>query len=268
LGLGLSLSQRYKLTIAYDGTNYVGWQIQKNGLAVQAVLEKALRRISGETIRPVGSGRTDAGVHALAQVAHFDLNWGHTALDLQKALNSLLPVDIVIRDVEAVSADFHAQKSAQEKWYRYVICSRPRAVHEPPLPFMRDYAWHFDSPLRIGMMRKAAKHLQGRHDFKSFQGSGGMVKTTVRTLKKIVIRNVRLESLAGTQPPSPKRLRRPSMGVPLQTLSQRVRGHRCKYGSSVTRYLSNYPKRLQLYGHTAEMQSYPGSTPQDPAYVY
>ncbi len=181
------MKQRFKLILAYDGTAYVGWQHQQNGISIQEKLANALRKINKSAIRPIGSGRTDAGVHALAQVAHVDLEWRHTAEELRKALNSLLPADIQIHNVEAVTKDFHAQKSAREKWYRYAIYQPGRAQQAAPLLFERAYAWQVDYPLKIAAMRQAARILMGRHDFASFQGSGASVKTTVRHLKRIKI---------------------------------------------------------------------------------
>lgn len=177
--------QRYKLTLAYDGTNYVGWQIQPNGPSIQATLEAALKKVAADASRPVGSGRTDSGVHALGQVAHVGLVWPHPPEALHKALNSLLPADIRVLRVEAVANGFHAQRSTQEKWYRYVV--REGAIHESPLLFSRHFAWGVSGPLNLTQMRQAARPLVGRHDFASFQGSRAAVKTTVRTLRRIKI---------------------------------------------------------------------------------
>lgn len=180
------MQQRYKLTIAYDGTDYVGWQIQKNGISIQAKLAAALQHITGQEIRPIGAGRTDAGVHAVGQVAHAALRWRHSAADLMKALNSHLPEDIRVRTVERVDPHFHAQKGATQKWYRYVIYEGSES-----LLFERRYAWHVGRSLKVSVMWAGAKILKGRHDFASFQGSGASVKTTVRNLSRITIRRSR-----------------------------------------------------------------------------
>ncbi len=176
------MKNRYKLTIAYEGTPYVGWQFQKNGLSIQQVLEETFHKIVGQKIRPAGAGRTDSGVHAVGQVAHAELAWDHSAEDLQKALNSFLPEEIRIVALETVPNTFHAQRDAQQKWYRYV-------VHQGKIPliFERDRAWSLYHPLNLTAMKKGAQALEGRHDFASFQGAGSSVKTTVRRLNKIDI---------------------------------------------------------------------------------
>lgn len=179
------MKQRYKFTLAYDGTNYVGWQHQKNGTSIQEKLTDAIGVITGRKVRPIGTGRTDSGVHALGQVAHVDLDWNHSKKDLLKALNSLLPVDIRVINVAVCHNDFHAQKDAEEKWYRYVI--HEGIQQDAALLFERAYAWGVTQPLNLTVMREAAKILIGTHDFKSFQASGSSVKTTVRTINKIRI---------------------------------------------------------------------------------
>jgi tRNA pseudouridine38-40 synthase len=164
-----------KLTIEYDGTEYLGWQSQPDGKTIQGVLEETLKQITGERVHVIGSGRTDAGVHALAQVAHFKTESPIDLNSLQRALNSLLPKDILIKRVEEVDRDFHAQKKARSKVYEYRILNQPlRSV------FHRQYSWHLPQKLDEEAMSKAALFLIGEHDFSSFRSSGTPTKTPVR----------------------------------------------------------------------------------------
>ncbi len=179
------MSTRFKLTISYDGRDYVGWQSQRNGVSIQDTLGTAFENISGTFIRPQGSGRTDAGVHAVAQVAHVDLSWAHSVEALQRALNSALPNDIYVSEVVEAEHGFHAQHSARKKWYRYVVYESGREA--PPPIFSRGYVWDCSCALKLTTMREVARQLVGTHDYASFQGSGASVKTTVRTLNKITI---------------------------------------------------------------------------------
>ncbi len=159
--------RRICLFLEYDGTHYHGWQIQPEDVTIQAVLEGALSRILGENVRVIGAGRTDAGVHALGQAAHF-----LTASDLDvsalfKAVNSLLPHDIVAKTVLEVPETFHARRSVLKKRYEYWIRNDPlRSV------FSERFEWHFKIPLDLTRMQQAARHLVGEHDFSSFQASG------------------------------------------------------------------------------------------------
>lgn len=180
---------RIKLVIQYKGTNYHGWQTQPNGATIQKILEEKLSRILNTSIKVVGSGRTDAGVHALGQVCHFDLpmdvEWSRNNGKLKRfvlSLNSLLPADIVILAVKSVSNSFHAQKSAKKKSYDYYIFNSPLRN-----PFLEEYSWQVASPLSIGKMRRGAKILIGEHDFRAFCASGSSVKTTVRKVYGITI---------------------------------------------------------------------------------
>lgn len=164
-----------KLTIEYDGTDYLGWQIQPGGKTIQGALEDCLKQITGEKIHVIGSGRTDAGVHALAQVAHFKT---HSPIDihsLERALNSLLPKDILIKKVEEMDDEFHARKKAISKVYEYRILNRPlRSV------FQRHYAWHIPQKLNRRAMEKATHYLVGEHDFSSFKSSGTSSRSFIR----------------------------------------------------------------------------------------
>jgi tRNA pseudouridine38-40 synthase len=167
----------FRLTIAYDGTAYHGWQVQPNGLTIQEVLQRELGRMTGEAIVVHGSGRTDAGVHAWGQVAHF-----HTASRLGPAeffpgLNALLPDDIVCRRIAAVPPDFHARKHARRKTYCYCIDN-----HRPHHPLAARYAWNVRRPLDLAAMRRAADFLVGEHDFASFKAADGGTVTSTRRI--------------------------------------------------------------------------------------
>jgi tRNA pseudouridine38-40 synthase len=152
-----------KLTVAYDGTDFAGWQVQPGAGTVQGTLASAIGRITGEKVLPQGSGRTDAGVHALAQVAAFQTDSVIPAANFVIALNDLLPASIRVLSVEEVPADFHPRKSAQAKTYRYRIY---REAICPPL--LARYVWHYPYPLDENAVREAAPLVEGEHDFTSF----------------------------------------------------------------------------------------------------
>lgn len=160
--------RRICLDLEYEGTRYHGWQVQPNAITIQQVLEETLTRILGERIRIVGAGRTDAGVHAWSQIAHFSTERLLECRSLLMAMNSLLPEDIVVRMVEEVPSAFHARKSALKKRYEYWIQNDRFAS-----VFSRRFAWHIKKPLDVDSMRKAARHFMGTHEFSSFQASGG-----------------------------------------------------------------------------------------------
>ena len=166
-----------KLTIAYDGSNYHGWQVQPNGITVQDELEKAAVRFSGVQGRMDGSGRTDAGVHAWGQVASWKYA-GELPLErIQAAFNSLLPKDIAVRRVEEMSVSFHARKSARAKTYLYII-DNGRVAN----PLLRNYAWHVRQPLDFNALQQASRFLVGSHDFLSFKALDGKTATSYRTI--------------------------------------------------------------------------------------
>ncbi len=173
------MKRNFKLTIEYDGTAYHGWQRQKNDPSIQAEIETALRRMTCQKIALTGSGRTDAGVHALGQVANFLCDTALSTDAFQKGLNSLLPEDIVITACEIVPDDFHARYGTVSKTYEYRILNRrlPAAVG-------RHYVWHIRKPLDVDAMKKSAAFLVGTHDFKAFEGSGSPRSSTVRTVIK------------------------------------------------------------------------------------
>ena len=178
--------RRIRLDVEYEGTRYHGWQIQAEVLTIQQVLEETLARILGEGNRVVGAGRTDAGVHAWGQVAHFNAQNGMACRSLLMAMNSLLPEDIVIRAVTEVPPDFHARKSARKKCYEYWIWN-----HCLPSVFSRRYEWHLKKPLEIGSMTRAARSLPGERDFSSFQAAGSSPGTNpVRNLSLVQVESM------------------------------------------------------------------------------
>ena len=172
----------FKLTVAYDGTAYVGWQRQAAGASIQGRLEAALGDLGGTGVAVVGAGRTDAGVHALGQVAGVRLDVGIDPAALARAVNARLPEDIRVVD-SAVAADaFHARFDAVAKSYRY------RLLHGPVMsPFLRRYAWHVRERLDAAAMTEAGRMLVGEHDFAAFQAAGSAVCTTVRTLFDLTV---------------------------------------------------------------------------------
>jgi tRNA pseudouridine38-40 synthase len=172
-------ARNLKITLAYDGTRFVGWQRQAEGESIQGLLEGALARLEGGAVTAHGAGRTDAGVHALAQVASARVTCGHDPGTVVRALNATLPPDIRVISVEDAGPDFHARFNARAKCYRYQIANVP-----VPSPFTRAYAWHVPEPLDRAAMADAAAALVGTHDFAAFQSSGTDVHTTVRTLMR------------------------------------------------------------------------------------
>ena len=174
--------KRVKLTVAYDGTNYCGWQVQPNGITVQEVLNQCLSEFTGENIETIGASRTDAGVHALGNVAVFDTEMRMPGDKFSFALNQRLSEDIRIQKSEEVDADFHPRYVKSQKTYEYRILNC-----RFPIPTERFYSHFTYIPLDVDKMKEAASYLIGEHDFKSFCGTGAQVKTTVRTVKEIQI---------------------------------------------------------------------------------
>ena len=181
-GLPLRQQRTFKLTLAYDGTDYFGWQYQPDRPTVQAALEAALGQITQEKIRVSGSGRTDAGVHALGQVVSFHATSRFSTDVLQRALNATLPRDMCVVDLVEVAAGFHAIRDCLRKRYRYLISNGPILNI-----FSRRYAWHLFQPLDVAAMHRAAQPLLGRHDFASFQTQGTQRESTVRTVHEIAV---------------------------------------------------------------------------------
>jgi tRNA pseudouridine38-40 synthase len=171
------MKKNFKLTIEYDGTRYHGWQRQKDDRSIQGEIEKALQKITANKVTVIGSGRTDSGVHAEGQVASFECNTQLKPEALLNGLNSLLDEDIIIKACEHVSASFHARYDAKSKIYRYQILNR-----STPAAIGRQYAWFIRKSLDQDAMRAAISHIIGRHDFKSFEGTGSPRQHTTRQI--------------------------------------------------------------------------------------
>lgn len=169
------MRKNFKLTIEYDGSGFHGWQRQKNDRTVQGVIEAAIATMTGQTVALMGSGRTDAGVHALGQVANFLCETGLSATIFRRGLNSLLPEDTVIRDCCQVDELFHARFSAKSKVYQYRILNR-----EIPAAVSRQYCWFIRRNIDIEALRAAAGYIVGNHDFKAFEGTGSPRSSTIR----------------------------------------------------------------------------------------
>jgi tRNA pseudouridine38-40 synthase len=170
------------MTVEYDGTDFAGWQRQANGLAVQQAIEEALSEMVGVPTTIRGAGRTDAGVHALGQVAHFDAEARIPPHGYQRGLNSVLPRSIAILDVTPVADDFDARFSARGKLYRYTIWNSPSRS-----PTRDRYVWHMRRPLAVDRMQEAANMLVGRHDFAAFRAADCERRTTVRSLSRLAV---------------------------------------------------------------------------------
>jgi tRNA pseudouridine38-40 synthase len=180
-----------KLTLAYDGTRFVGWQRQAEGASIQGLLEAALARFEGAPVTVHGAGRTDAGVHALGQVASVRVTCGHDTATLTRALNAQLPQEVRVLSVEEADADFHARFSARTKTYRYMIRNAPIAM-----PFERAYVWHLPEDLSRQAMQEAAALVVGTHDFAAFQSVGTETPGSVRTVLRSRIHEVEPTLLA------------------------------------------------------------------------
>ena len=172
-----------KLTVSYDGTDYVGWQSQKNGVSVQDVLENALEKVVKTRVRITGSGRTDAGVHAVGQVAHFKTSSAVPPERFSLALNALLPADVRVIKSEKAADEFNARYSAKKKTYRYSTY-----VSDVDLPLKDRYALRLGSAPDVEKLRAAARIFEGEHDFAAYSSTGSAVKTTVRTIYSITVR--------------------------------------------------------------------------------
>ena len=171
-----------KLIVEYDGTNYSGWQIQPNGLAIQQVLEEALATMLGEFVRVYSSGRTDAGVHALGMVAAFRTEKQLPLRAFSDGLNSLLPNDIAIKDAVEAPLAFNPRADAKSKHYRYTIYNGGRRS-----PLARHRSWHLRGALDLERMQAAAAHFIGEHDFAAFRAANCAAKTTVRRLFSVSV---------------------------------------------------------------------------------
>lgn len=177
---------RFKLTIEYDGGPFVGWQRQANGASIQQALEEAVEKFSGEQVVVYGAGRTDAGVHARAQVAHLDLARETDSFRLMEALNAhLRPAPISVLSAMEVADDFHARFAATERRYLYRIKNR-----RSPLTFDAGRVWLVGAPLAEDRMQAGADHLVGHHDFSSFRAAECQADSPVKTLKKLTVERV------------------------------------------------------------------------------
>ena len=176
--------QRYKIKIEYEGTPFVGWQFQKNGQSIQEVLQKAIFNFSKERVVVIGAGRTDSGVHALAQVAHFDLKKKIERKNLLPAINQNIgnkPVTIL--KINKINKKFHARHDAKRRTYQYLIINR-----QSPLALQKNKAWHIRKKLDVKAMIIGAKLLLGTHDFSTFRAASCGAKSPIKTMEKILIK--------------------------------------------------------------------------------
>jgi len=169
----------FKITIAYDGGPFVGWQRQAEGTSIQGLVEDALADLEGGQVTVAAAGRTDAGVHAMAQVANFALNRDIAPDVIVRSLNAKLPVEIRVRSAEIVPSSFHARFDAKAKSYRYRLWNA-----EVLNPFERAYVWHVATALDVGVMADAARLIEGRHDFAAFQTAGSTPGPTDRLITR------------------------------------------------------------------------------------
>lgn len=174
-----------KLTLSYDGTDFNGWQTQPGFRTVQETLEQAIATLTGEQVHANASGRTDAGVHAVAQVVNFYSSTSHTPEVLVRAINAHLPADMVVREVVDMPQSFDANRDARRKLYRYVIHDGP-----VPDPFLRRFYHQSRHPLDAAAMRRAAEPLKGRHDFHSFETDWPNRMSSVRTITHLAVNRV------------------------------------------------------------------------------
>ncbi len=176
--------QRYKIKIEYDGTPFVGWQFQKNGLSIQKVLQDAILSFSQEKVIVIGAGRTDSGVHAISQVAHFDLKKKIKKKNFLRGVNQYIgnkPVTIL--NIKKENKQFHARFNAKKRTYQYIIVNR-----QSPLALQKNKAWHIRKKLNVKAMKKGVKLLKGTHDFSTFRASSCQAKSPIKTLKKASVK--------------------------------------------------------------------------------
>jgi tRNA pseudouridine38-40 synthase len=175
---------RWKITLEYEGTAFCGWQKQENALSVQQTLEEALKKLTQEDVPTIVAGRTDSGVHATGQVAHFDLAKDFDADTMENALNfHMRPHPVVVLKAEPVSEAFHARFGAVQRSYRYLILNR-----RSPSALLKNRAWHIIHPLALPPMQEAARLLIGKHDFSTFRAAGCQSSGPIRTLDSIALR--------------------------------------------------------------------------------
>ena len=179
--------QRYKIKIEYEGTPFVGWQFQKNGPSIQEVLQKAIFNFSNEKVVVIGAGRTDSGVHALAQVAHFDLKIKIKRKSLLPAINQNIgnkPVTVL--KINKANKKFHARFDAKKRTYQYTIVNR-----QSPLTLQKNKAWHIRKKLDVKAMKKGTKLLLGTHDFSTFRSSSCGARSPIKTMEKISVSKIK-----------------------------------------------------------------------------
>ncbi|HXX53318.1 MAG TPA: tRNA pseudouridine(38-40) synthase TruA [Thermodesulfovibrionales bacterium] len=176
------MSRRIRLTVQYDGSAYHGWQFQPSGTTIQGVLQDCIYQVTGEQVRVLGAGRTDAHVHAVEQIAAFDADSSLDIGVIKRALNARLPSDVRVVNIEEVAADFHPRYSAKGKRYVYLIAN----MRDVPV-FVRRYVWRVKEPLGLEEMRTASIHLLGLHDFSSFRAAGCASRHPLRTIREIAI---------------------------------------------------------------------------------
>lgn len=186
MGLGRDAVRRgrrrvFRLVVEYDGSGFFGWQVQPGARTVQGELEDALARVLGEPVRVSGAGRTDRGVHALGQVASFQTAAHRSEDEIRGALDAWLPPDVVVKEVAAAGADFHARHSAVSRRYRYRMCLERTALD-------RDRCWFLPYPVRVGRMRGGAARFLGEHDFRAFTVAAGEVENTRAIVKDVRLR--------------------------------------------------------------------------------
>ena len=175
---------RYKIKIEYEGTPFVGWQFQKNGKSIQEVLQKAIFKFSKEKVTVIGAGRTDYGVHALGQTAHFDLKKKISKTKILPAINQNIENNsVTVLEVNKTNKKFHARHDAKKRTYRYLIVNR-----QSPLALQKNKAWHIRKKLDLLSMKKGAKLLLGTHDFSTFRASSCGAKSPIKTMEKISIK--------------------------------------------------------------------------------
>ena len=176
--------QRYKIKIEYEGTSFVGWQFQNNGQSIQEVLQKAIFNLSNEKVVVTGAGRTDSGVHALAQIAHFDLKKKMQKKNILPAINQNIGNKLItVLKVSKVNKKFHARHDAKKRTYEYLIINR-----QSPLALQKNKAWHIRKKLDLQIMKKGAKLLLGTHDFSTYRASSCGAKSPIKTMEKILIK--------------------------------------------------------------------------------
>ena len=176
--------QRYQIKVEYDGTNFVGWQYQKNGLSIQEIVQKAIFQFSNEKVTITGAGRTDADVHATCQIAHFDLEKKIKKKNFILGVNQYIGKNpVAILNIKKTNNKFHSRFDAKKRTYQYVIINR-----QSSLALQKNKAWHIRKKLDLKAMKKGAKLLLGTHDFSTFRASSCGAKSPIKTLKKISIK--------------------------------------------------------------------------------